>query len=97
MNFLKNLFGGGSAASDGALYIYIKPQFCEEVLRVRINMSNDLSLNDEGDGYFVRKIARGARCPFPSEITLRFDRNRRLIERSIDRGEFVTEADYQPS
>ncbi len=96
MNFLRKLLGGASSTSDNALYIYVKPQFCDEVLRVRINMNNDLSLSDDGEGYFVRKIARGARCPFPSEVLLRFDRNRRLIERTIDRGEFMTEADYHP-
>lgn len=95
MNFLKNLFsGGGSKPADRGYYIYVKPKMCQEIVKVRIDMLNSLSRADDGDGYFVRKTARGQRCPFAAEMTLYFDNNRTLTDKIIDNGEFVTEADY---
>jgi hypothetical protein len=97
MNILKNLFGGGGGggnrSADGGMYFYVRPRGCEEVVQVRINPSNDLSL--EGDAYFVRKIARGThRCFNPVELTLTFDKNRKLISSEVDKGEIVDEAAY---
>jgi hypothetical protein len=45
MNFLRSLFGGprGSAADRSGLYVYVRPTGCDEVIRVRINLLNDLS------------------------------------------------------
>lgn len=95
MNFLKNLFGGsGGGSNDRGFYVYVKPKMCQEIIKVRIDMLNSLSQNDDGDGYFVRKTARGQRCPFAAEMTLFFDGNRRLIDKVIENGEFVTEEDF---
>lgn len=96
MNFLKNLFGGGdsSRGDDQGFYVYVKPKMCQEIVKVRIDMMNSLSRMDDGEGYFVRKTARGQRCPFAAEMTLYFDDRRTLIDRQIDNGEFVTEAEY---
>lgn len=93
MNFLKNLFGGGAPRDDG-YYVYVQPKMCQEILKVRVNMMNELSKTDNGKGYFVRKLASGTRCPFQAEIMLYFDDRRRLLNREIENGEFVTEADY---
>ncbi|MCU0512504.1 MAG: hypothetical protein MUE40_08020 [Anaerolineae bacterium] len=96
MNFLKKLFGLGSGGqrADNGLYVYVRPKMCQEVLRLRVDVYNHLSLNDDESGYLVRKEARGSRCPFPVTVTLRFDRQRNLTGREIENGEFVTEADY---
>ena len=50
MDFLKRLFGGGGASGEDSagLYYYVKPKGCDEVVRVRINRNNDLSLDDDG-------------------------------------------------
>lgn len=93
MNFLKNLFGGG-APRDPGYYVYVRPVACEEILKVRVDLYNDLSLEEDGQGYFVRKMARGHRCPFPVEMVLHFNGSRQLVDRQIEKGEFVTEEDY---
>lgn len=96
MNFLKKIFGGGRDGRQGdAMYLYVKPKACDEILEVRIDMRNNLSLADDGDGYFMRKLARGVRCPFETEIIMHFDRDRRIINREINNGEFVTAEEYQ--
>lgn len=95
MQFLKNLFKSSpSNRGDSGMYVYVKPKMCKEILRVRIDMSNDLSLNDQEDGYFVRKTARGSRCPFPVEMTLHFSKSRQLVSQDIENGTFATVAEY---
>jgi hypothetical protein len=95
MNFLKNLFGGEGGVQDKrGYYVYVRPKRCDQLLEVRIDLYNDLSLDDDG-GYFVRKIAQSARCPFPAEITLNFDKNRSFLKRNIVDGEFVEKSEYE--
>ena len=94
MNFLKNLFGGGNQSKDGGYYVYVKPKMCQEVVRVRINMNSDLSQTDDMDGYWVRKVASATRCPFQAELTLHFNKSRKLVDREIENGEYVSEEDY---
>lgn len=94
VSFLKSLFGGqrGPAADRSGLYLYVRPSGCDEVVRVRINLLNDLSESDEGGSYFVRKLARGVRCRQNIEIDLTFDGQRRISEQRISGGEFVDAA-----
>ncbi len=94
MNFLKNLFGGGNQSKDGGYYVYVKPKMCQEIVQVRINLSNDLSQTDDYEGYWCRKVASATRCPFQAELTLHFDKSRRLVDREIENGEFVSEEDF---
>jgi hypothetical protein len=95
MNFLKWLFGGGAAnTGDGGYYLYVRPKMCKEIVRVRVNLTNDASLNDDESGYILRKTASATRCPFQAEITLHLNKSRAIVDREISNGEFVTEADY---
>jgi hypothetical protein len=103
MQFLKRLFGlggdGGLSAaptgdSDG-LYLYVQPKGCDEVVRVRINLRNDLSLTDDGHGYLVHKLARGQQCFQNVDMTVHFDSNRRITERQIEGGQFVDADAYE--
>ncbi|MDX1994657.1 MAG: hypothetical protein SF029_19900 [bacterium] len=100
MNFLKNLFGGGGKpqnTSEGgrAIYLYVRPKRCDQIVRVRIDLWNDLSENDEGGGYFVRKTAQGTRCPFAAEIHVSFDGKRNITQQGVENGAFVEEAEYE--
>lgn len=96
MNFLKNLFGGGPKSSeDRAVYVYVQPKRCEEILQVRIDTYNDLSVTDDGNGYWVRKLASATRCPFQAEITLYFDKQRRMTGSEVENGELVDEEAYE--
>ena len=93
MNFLKRLFGGGRTAT-GDLVVYVRPKMCKQILRLQIDLTNQLSLNDMEDGYWVRKVANNPRCPFEVEVMLYFDKQKNLVNREITDGEFVTEAEY---
>lgn len=94
MNFLKNLFGGGSSGDERGFYVYVRPKRCEEIVEVRIDLYNDLSMAETGDGYIVRKMVRAIRCPFPAEITLYFDKNRNVTSSEASDGEFVSGEEY---
>ncbi len=96
MNFLKKLFGGGNTGRDDrGTYYYVKPHRCDDILRVRVDMSNDLSLTDDGSGYWVRKLASSGNYKCNQvEVTLYFDNNRRLQDNELNGGKMVERADY---
>jgi len=91
MSFLKNLFSGTPAKPEKKYYtVNVKCKRCGEVIEARVDLDNDLSLNDEGDGYIVRKGLMGGNLCFQQiEVELKFDSARQLIEKTISGGEFV--------
>ena len=97
VHFLKRLFGGGGASSgdSAGLYYYVRLHGSEEVVRVRINRNNDLSLDDAGKNFWVHKVVMGTKGFQRAELDLHFDQNRRLSSSDVSGGDMVTEADYQ--
>jgi hypothetical protein len=100
MEFFKKLFGGGGQAPAGdkvGLYFYVRPTGCHEVVQVRINLHNDLSLADDNKTYFVHKSVRGTgyKCTRTAELELAFDSNRKLTSNEVSGGALVTEAEYE--
>ncbi len=91
MDLLKKLFSGGSTRPSVDFFpIHVQCSRCGETVEGRVNMANDLSLTDEGDGYFVRKVLMGSgHCFQQIEVELRFDGNRKLLEKSIHGGTFI--------
>ncbi|HBX68404.1 MAG TPA: hypothetical protein DEH25_03190 [Chloroflexi bacterium] len=100
MSFLKKLksaFSAPSSSDKRILWLYVQCDKCDEVLRGRVDLYNDLSaqFNESTEGHFCRKVLIGSqRCYRPIEIELTFDKNRKLTDRKIKGGKFVTEADY---
>jgi hypothetical protein len=91
MGFLKKLFNPQLPKSEKHYYTYqVKCKRCGEIIEGRIDMDNDLSLNDEGNGYLVRKGLVGSnRCFQQIEVELNFDSSRKLQEKTITGGTFV--------
>ena len=91
MGFLKNLFSGTSAKPEKLYYTFnVKCKRCGETIEGRVDLDNDLSLNDEGNGYLVRKILMGSnRCFQQIEVELNFDSSRQITEKTITGGTFV--------
>jgi len=90
MGFLKNLFGGGGTSAGSDFFPFsVSCDRCGETIEGKVNMSNDLSLDDEG-GYHVRKVMMGSgRCFQQIEVKLRFDSSRKLLDRQINGGKFL--------
>jgi len=91
MSFLKNLFSGTPANPDKKYYAFnVKCKRCGEIIEGRVDLDNDLSMNDEGDGYLARKgLMGGNRCFQQIEVELTFDSSRQLIEKKISGGTFM--------
>lgn len=96
MGFLdsfKSIFSGGQR--DEGYWIYVRCSRCHEVIKTRIDLQNSLSQSDEG-GYVIHKTLVGSRLCFERiEVTLTFDHNRRLLDRDVAHGEFITRQDYE--
>ena len=92
MGFLDGLFGRSS--EKGVLWLYVRCNNCGAKVRVRVNLSNDLSLMDE-DGYILRKEIVDNQCYQLMRAELRFDGRRRVTSRDISGGEFITKEEYE--
>jgi hypothetical protein len=81
--------------TDAAAYwIAVRCRRCGEIIRARINLHNDLSVEygDGGTTYICRKTLIGeGHCFQRVEVSLTFDANRKLVSYEITGGEFVDE------
>jgi hypothetical protein len=101
MGFLKrlsSLFAPSPSSRSGNLYpLTVKCNRCGEIIQGQINIANDLSVGDgdaaDAGGYYCRKLLMGKqRCFQQIEVILKFDGNRRIVDRQIMGGEFVDES-----
>jgi hypothetical protein len=111
---LKSIFGfGGGGASgtvDRGLYRYVRCNRCQDVVRVRINMANEVSeISDEPDEdagisrpsnpnarYVITKGVVDSKCFRPMRLTIFFDGRRREIDSEVSGdGEVVDEAAWE--
>jgi hypothetical protein len=84
--FLRTLFGGGRSApsADRGIYIRVRCDACGEIVQARVNPGADLSLADDGQTYFTRKVLIGQRCFRPIEVRLRYaDLRGKELEREV--------------
>jgi hypothetical protein len=90
MGFLKKLFSGGATSSSSDFFTFnVRCDRCGETIEGKVNLNNDLSLDDEG-GYHVRKVLMGSgRCFQRIEVTLKFDAARQLSDKQVSGGKFV--------
>ena len=109
---LKSILGLGSGAgavADRGLYRYVRCNRCQDVVRVRINMANEVSevseQPDEDAGsvaptnpaarYTVTKGVVDSKCFRPMRLTIHFDGRRREIESFVDGGAVVDQAAWE--
>lgn len=95
LDSMKSLLGGGEEQDQTGYYVYVRCHRCGETIKTRIDMRNDLSRLEEG-GFVVNKTLVGSqRCFERIEVTLRFDDNRKLVDREIVRGEFINAEEFE--
>ena len=88
---LKGMFSGPGGDSRN-YWVNVRCNRCGEVITARVDMMNDLSKDFNTGQYWTRKVLIGsgeARCFQQIEVTLTFDSNKRLIDRTIVGGEFL--------
>ena len=100
MGFLKKfsdyLSSSGSEKGTNALWVVVKCSRCGEIIRTRVDLRNDLSIDYSAQSgaaqYFCRKTLIGeSRCFQRVDVSLTFDKDRHLVDRSITGGDFVDE------
>jgi hypothetical protein len=92
MGFFKKLFGGKAGSSQKEYYTFsVKCKRCGEIIEGRVDVDNDLSVEYEGGGdtFYCRKVLMGDGknlCYQQIEVGLKFNSNRKLLERRIESG-----------
>ena len=94
MTFLRRLFGGGGSTPsqrDNGIYIRVRCDACGEIVQARVSPTSELSLEDDGQTYFVRKVLVGKDCFRPIEVELRYsDLRGTEVSREVRGGTSVT-------
>lgn len=89
---LANLFSSSGQDDGNAYWITVKCNRCGELIRGRVDMRNELTIDYEDNTYYSRKVLMGDELCFQKiEVELTFDKNRHLIDRKIRGGQFVEE------
>jgi hypothetical protein len=75
--------------------VYARCARCGEILKTRLNLYNDLSVEYGGrrgqDSYYARKVLLGdSGCFNRVELEMTFDSQRRLVEVEAQGGEYLT-------
>lgn len=94
--------GGGSSFGDSdpnVYWIYAQCRRCGEPLKTRVNLMNEPSEADDGEGWIVRKglVGSGANHCFQTvEVTLKFDaKKRNVVENEATGGKLITAEEYE--
>ncbi len=96
MNFLKRLFSGGGSVPPGGMFFYIRSRRSGEIIQLRLDL-NQLTPeyeNERVSGYYTHKTLVGQRSFERLEAEFQFDPNKRLLEKTVSGGEFVTREDW---
>lgn len=98
MSFIDQLFSRLKPKPEKRYHIFqVKCRRCGEIITGRVDVDNDLSVEYEAGGevFYVRKVLMGdggRYCYQQIEVGLKFDRERRLLERRIESGgDFIEE------
>ncbi len=102
MSFLKKLFSGGNpsvpkasdAADPNALWLYVKCNKCGAPVAIRVDTRNDISIDYETGGRYLRKEIMDSTCFQLMYADVRFDGSGNIAEQSIERGTFLSRAEY---
>ncbi len=98
MNLLRKFwqsFSGSAVTGDVGLYYYVRCNRCGEVIRVRLNPLNDLSLDDAGTGLWAHKVIVGQRCYNRIEAEFTYDTNRKLLNSEATGGTIVDKQAFE--
>jgi hypothetical protein len=103
MDFIKKLFGGGNPSmpkSSGsedpnALWLYVQCSKCGAPVAIRVDTRNDISIDYETGGRFLRKEIMDSTCFQLMYADVRFGGDGKISEKSIERGKFLTREEYE--
>ena len=100
MSSFKKIFGFAAKPDRdeaNSYRVYVRCKRCGEKIYTRVNLSNDLSAEYDGENTFYncRKVLIGeGRCYQQIEVHLKFDGARKLLDQEISGGEFISAAEF---
>ena len=101
MSFLKKItskFSSPVLGDERSYWIYARCQRCKEVIRARVDLYNDLSMDYDAEhmNYYCRKVLIGtSRCFQQIDVSLNFDEKRRLTDSQVTGGKLVSREEYE--
>jgi hypothetical protein len=96
LNNLKSLFSPSGGGRDAhALWLYVRCKRCGTPLAVRVDLRNEPSADDEGDGYVLHKEMMDNKCFTLMHAVVHFDAQRKVVSQTVDKGEFITRDEYE--
>jgi hypothetical protein len=93
LDSLKSFFTAPAGAN--AMWLHVRCARCGTPLAVRVDLRNELSADYEQGGYVLHKEMMDSQCFALMRARVRFDDSRRMIEKTIENGEFITPEEYQ--
>ena len=95
---LLNAFQGKPpGGSDRYIPIYVYSNRCREPIAAQIDIMNEISLNDDNKGYFVRKVLHTSgknRCFGQVEIEVWLDSGKKIVRHEVQGGRWLTQEEY---
>jgi hypothetical protein len=94
-NRIKSTFASPSGGDPNALWLYVRCARCGTPVAVRVDLRNEPSIDYENSGYILHKEIMDSKCFTLMRAVVRFDDKRGVVERTIDKGEFITREEYE--
>jgi len=104
MSLLKRLgkiLSPPAASTQRALYLYVQCDRCGEKLRARVDLWNELTpeYGEKGEdpiSFHCRKVLVGENLCFqPIELSLKFDKGHRPVDKQIKGGKYIDEEEFE--
>ena len=101
MSFFSKFFGAFASkppsGSDRYILVYVVSHRCNESIAGQFDLMNEISLADEGDGYYARKVLHTSgkdRCFGQVEVEIWLDKNKRVTRHEVQGGRWLSAEEY---
>jgi hypothetical protein len=91
---IRSSFNPPTSADSNALWLYVKCAHCGTPLAVRVDLRNEPSIDYEHGGFILYKEMMDSHCFTLMRAQVRFDSQRKIVEQSVDKGEFISREQY---
>ena len=95
MDFLKRLFGGGEPRDPGAIWLYVRCDYCGQKLKIRVDRRLDLRRDYERGGFKLDKEIMDGTCFSLMMARVRFDGGQRIVSQELEGGTFLTREEFE--
>lgn len=83
------------AVDPNALWLYVQCGKCGAPVAIRVDTRNDISIDYETGGRYLRKEIMDSSCFQLMYADVRFDGNGKIAEQRVERGKFLTREEYE--